>query len=142
LELGREIARIGKDLGRFVLAIGSTDLTHYGPNYGFVPEGIGRSAVDWVRRVNDRFFIEKALEMDGEGVLEHALRMTARAALGQLPRPLRLASLGSKARVLLDYYTSYDVMPDDSFVGYAGLLFGGVNDPAAYFFCLESVYRS
>jgi AmmeMemoRadiSam system protein B len=32
-------------------------------------------------------------------------------------------ALGSEKGALLDYYTSYDIMPDDSFVGYAGILY-------------------
>jgi AmmeMemoRadiSam system protein B len=32
-------------------------------------------------------------------------------------------ALGAKRGVLLDYYTSYEILPDDSFVGYAGILY-------------------
>jgi AmmeMemoRadiSam system protein B len=32
-------------------------------------------------------------------------------------------SLGAEKGILLDYYTSYDILPDDSFVGYAGILY-------------------
>jgi AmmeMemoRadiSam system protein B len=32
-------------------------------------------------------------------------------------------ALGSQKGVLLDYYTSYDIMQDDSFVGYAGIVY-------------------
>jgi len=31
--------------------------------------------------------------------------------------------LGAKQGVLIDYCTSYDIMPDSSFVGYAGIVY-------------------
>ena len=33
--------------------------------------------------------------------------------------------LGAREAVLHDYYTSYEVMPNDSFVGYAGIVLEG-----------------
>ena len=47
--LGKEIAEIAKKEGIAILAIGSTDLTHYGPNYGFLAKGIGPTSVKWVK---------------------------------------------------------------------------------------------
>ena len=32
---------------------------------------------------------------------------------------------GAHKAALMDYYTSYDVMPGDSFVGYAGIVLEG-----------------
>jgi AmmeMemoRadiSam system protein B len=32
---------------------------------------------------------------------------------------------GARKAALIDYYTSYDVMPNDSFVGYAGMVLEG-----------------
>ena len=32
---------------------------------------------------------------------------------------------GARKAALIDYYTSYDVMPGDSFVGYAGMVLEG-----------------
>lgn len=122
--LGREVARIAKKDGLSILAIGSTDLTHYGPNYGFMGKGFGPASVEWVKKENDRGFIERALEMDTEGLLRHALQNDSACSAGAaLAAIATCKALGAKKGRLLDYYTSYDLMPDDSFVGYAGILY-------------------
>ena len=48
--LGKEVAEIAKNEGISILAIGSTDLTHYGPNYGFLSKGVGPASVEWVKK--------------------------------------------------------------------------------------------
>jgi len=68
-ELGSALARAASTCGKKLSVIASTDLTHYGPSYGFMPHGVGESAVDWVRDENDRGFIAAALSMDTDRVL-------------------------------------------------------------------------
>ena len=63
---------MAKELKISILVFGSTDLTHYGPNYGFAPKGFGPEAVKWVKEVNDRKFIDQALKLDGPGMLKAA----------------------------------------------------------------------
>ncbi len=122
--LGREVADVAKKQGVSILAIGSTDLTHYGPNYGFQKKGVGGSSVEWVKKENDRGFIDRALKMDVEGLLRHALENDSACSAGAAVSAIATCkALGSDRGVLLDYYTSYDIMPDDSFVGYAGILY-------------------
>ena len=122
--LGKEIAEIAKKEGISILAVGSTDLTHYGPNYGFLKKGIGPASVEWVKKENDRGFIDQALKMDAEGLLKHALENDSACSAGAVLSAMATCkALGSDKGVLLDYYTSYDIMPDDSFVGYAGILY-------------------
>ncbi|HUL22414.1 MAG TPA: AmmeMemoRadiSam system protein B [Thermodesulfobacteriota bacterium] len=122
--LGKEVAEIAKREGISLLAIGSTDLTHYGPNYGFLRKGTGPASVEWVKKENDRGFIDHALKMDAEGLLNHALENDSACSAGAVVSAVATCkALGSEKGVLLDYYTSYDIMPDDSFVGYAGILY-------------------
>jgi AmmeMemoRadiSam system protein B len=122
--LGKEVAEVAKKEGISILAIGSTDLTHYGPNYGFLSKGVGRASVEWVKKENDKGFIDRALRMDAEGLLKHALENDSACSAGAAVSAVATCkALGSDKGVLLDYYTSYDIMPDDSFVGYAGILF-------------------
>lgn len=124
IRIGRTVARLAQDQGKSILAFGSTDLTHYGPNYGFSPKGRGPGAVEWVRQTNDRGFIDRALAMDGPGLLDHAARNLSACSAGAVAAAAAACqALGSGQGVLLDYYTSYDVMPGDSFVGYAGILY-------------------
>lgn len=122
--LGREIAGLAREEGISLLAIGSTDLTHYGPNYGFVSRGTGPSALKWVKNENDRGWIDLALKMDEEGLLKHALEHDSACSGGAAASAIASCKvLGAEKGTLVDYYTSYDVMPDDSFVGYAGIVY-------------------
>jgi len=123
-ELGKKVAEISKKEGISILAIGSTDLTHYGPNYGFAKKGVGPASVEWVKKENDRGFIDRALRLDAEGALKHALENDSACSAGAAVSAMATCqALGSEKGTLLDYYTSYDIMPDDSFVGYAGILY-------------------
>jgi AmmeMemoRadiSam system protein B len=123
--LGEEVAGLAKERGVSILAIGSTDLTHYGPNYGFLSKGIGRASVEWVKNENDKGFIDRALRMDAESVLKHALENDSACSAGAAASAIATCkTLGAEKGALIDYYTSYDIMPDDSFVGYAGILYG------------------
>ncbi len=122
--LGKEVAEVAKEIGLSILAIGSTDLTHYGPNYGFLTKGIGPASVEWVKNENDKGFIDRALKMDAAGLLKHALENDSACSAGAALSAMATSkALGAEKGILLDYYTSYDIMPDDSFVGYAGILY-------------------
>jgi hypothetical protein len=122
--LGEKVAEISQKEGISILAIGSTDLTHYGPNYGFLKKGIGPASVRWVKEENDKGFIDRALMMDIEGLLLHAQKNDSACSAGAAASAVATCkALGAEKGILLDYYTSYDIMPDESFVGYAGILY-------------------
>jgi AmmeMemoRadiSam system protein B len=122
--LGKEVADIAKKDGTSIVAVGSTDLTHYGPNYGFLSKGTGPASVEWVKNVNDKGFIDRALRMDAEGLLKHAIENDSACSAGAAVSAMATCkALGAEKGELLDYYTSYDIMPDSSFVGYAGILY-------------------
>jgi len=124
IELGREVAELAKGEGISVLAIGSTDLTHYGPNYGYVAKGLGPSSVEWVKKENDQGFIAEALRMNVEGLLRHAAENGSACSAGAAASAVTTCkTLGAKKGMLLEYYTSYDILPDESFVGYAGVVY-------------------
>ncbi|MGQ9645061.1 MAG: AmmeMemoRadiSam system protein B [Thermodesulfobacteriota bacterium] len=123
-ELGEAVAEIAQKEGISFVAVGSTDLTHYGPNYGFLKKGAGPRAVEWVKKENDRGFIDRALQMDIEGLLKHAEENSSACSAGAAASAMASCkAMGAKKGILLDYYTSYEVMPDESFVGYGGILY-------------------
>jgi MEMO1 family protein len=125
-ELGKAVAAVAQELHVSILAFGSTDLTHYGPNYGWAPKGYGPDAVRWVKEVNDKKFIDQALKLDGAGMLKAAAQdQSACSAGGAVAAAAAAQAAGAHKAVLVDYYTSYDVMPGDSFVGYAGMVLEG-----------------
>ena len=124
IELGRAIKRAAESLGRTVTVIGSTDLTHYGSNYGFAPAGRGEEALKWVKEVNDRGFIESLLSMNPEDALDHAARHQSACSAGGAVTALSFAlAMGVREGELIRYLTSYDIYPNESFVGYAGIIY-------------------
>jgi hypothetical protein len=126
VELGEAVVAVAQELKVSLLAFGSTDLTHYGPNYGWAPKGRGPEAVKWVKEVNDKRFIDAALKLDGPGMLKAAQEdQSACSAGGAVAAVAAAKKLGAQKAILNDYYTSYDVMPGDSFVGYAGIVLEG-----------------
>lgn len=110
-----------------VLVVGTTDLTHYGLNYGFAPAGFGPSAQAWME-ANDRRLIDRAQALDAPGVLEEAAAHHNACGPGALAATIAAAqAMGADEGGLVEYTTSHAARPDEEFtmaVGYAGLLFG------------------
>jgi AmmeMemoRadiSam system protein B len=113
-----------------VVCIGSTDLTHYGPRYGFTPMGIGSEALHWASAVNDRQFIDLALSLEPRRLLANALENGNACGPGAAAAVIAAAKqLGAKKGVLLAHTNSNEVMlremgtaSRDS-VGYAAIVF-------------------
>ena len=123
LEIGRAVVEISKRLGLRVKVIGSTDLTHYGANYGFVSKGTGKQAVDWVRKKNDRRVIDAMLALEPENVIAEARSSQNACCAGAAATAIETAKhLGADQADELAYATSYDKSPGDSFVGYVGIV--------------------
>jgi len=124
IDLGEALFVASATLGRSVACIGSTDLTHYGPNYGFSPKGRGREAEAWVRDSNDRRFIDALVDMDGSKALALAQSERSACSAGAAAAALAFARAGGASRgTLIEYATSLDLRRDDSFVGYAAIAF-------------------
>ena len=120
LEIGRAVVDIANRLDLRINVIGSTDLTHYGRNYGFVSKGTGPQALDWVRNQNDRRVINLMLEMDAEKVISEALASQNACCAGAAATAIETAKHRAES---IAYATSYDKNPGDSFVGYVGIVF-------------------
>jgi AmmeMemoRadiSam system protein B len=126
VRLGQAVVQTAEELKLSLLAFGSSDLTHYGPNYGWAPKGYGAAAVQWVKEVNDKVYVDRALEMNATGVLEAAAQDQSSCSAGATAAAIGAAkAMGAAQARLVDYYTSYDIRPDNSFVGYAGIIFEG-----------------
>ena len=124
IKIGWAAVEAAQEQGKTLAAFGSTDLTHYGPNYGFSPQGRGDRALKWVKEENDRGFIDLALAMDAAGMLDHAARHHSACSAGGAAAALAACqAMGAEKGLLADYYTSADIMPGESFVGYAGIVF-------------------
>ena len=124
LKIGQAVADIANELGLKIKVLGSTDLTHYGYNYGFVTKGTGLSAVDWVRNTNDRRVIDAMLDMTPDDVINEARASQNACCAGAASTAIACAnSLGATRAESIAYATSYDKSPGDSFVGYVGIVF-------------------
>ncbi len=123
-EIGKAVAEISKNSGLRTKVLGSTDLTHYGVNYGFMPEGSGPKSVEWVRNENDKKIIDAILSMDPYRVLDEAQDHQNACCSGAAATVIAAAKqLGAKQAEIIDYATSYDKNPGSSFVGYVGIVF-------------------
>jgi AmmeMemoRadiSam system protein B len=124
IEIAKAAADISKQLGIRIKVLGSTDLTHYGLNYGFEPKGSGKSAVEWVRENNDRRVIDAMLALDPQRVISEALSNQNACCAGAAASAIAAAKEfgASKAEEII-YASSYEKSPGDSFVGYVGIVF-------------------
>ncbi|MBW1696491.1 MAG: AmmeMemoRadiSam system protein B [Deltaproteobacteria bacterium] len=124
LRIGQSVVEIARRLGLTLKVLGSTDLTHYGYNYGFTPKGTGPEAVDWVKNQNDRRVIEALLAMDPERVIREAMANQNACCAGAAATAVAAGkALGATCGKIMAYATSYDKSPGDSFVGYVGIVF-------------------
>ncbi len=124
LDLARATATEAVQQGLTMKVIGSTDLTHYGYNYGFMPKGSGPSAVKWTRDENDRRVIDAIRSMVPADVLMEARTNHNACCAGAAAGAIAAAkTLGATHAETIAYATSYDKSPGDSFVGYVGILF-------------------
>lgn len=125
IALGRAIGERVRARGRDAVFVGSTDLTHYGPNYGWAPRGTGPAAVAWVRDDNDRGFLDALLADDLEAAVDHALSHQSACCPGAAVAAVEAARAyaGEVTPTLVEHYLSCDVRADASFVGYASVVF-------------------
>ncbi|MHC4987523.1 MAG: AmmeMemoRadiSam system protein B, partial [Planctomycetota bacterium] len=121
---------IHKHKDKKVVCIASTDLTHYGPRYGFCPEGTGQAALKWAREVNDMEFIDLALRMEADRLLEAALEKGNACGPAAVATVVAAAkAMGRICGILLGHTTSSDIMrqkfnqSSEESVGYAAIVF-------------------
>jgi AmmeMemoRadiSam system protein B len=135
---GENAIKLGESIGTIIsqkkdikiICIGSTDLTHYGPRYGFIPMGIGQKALQWAHNVNDMKFIELALGMESEELLANTAENGNACGPGAAVAAIAAAeALGVKTGILLGHTNSNEILiknrgqaSTDS-VGYASIIF-------------------
>jgi len=108
------------------VVIGTTDLTHYGPGYGFAPHGTGDEAMAWAK-ANDRPFLERLVRLqDRQLVAEAAAHRNACNAGAAAATVAAVRRLGGGGARLLDHVTSAEVAGGGggNSVGYAGVVMG------------------
>jgi hypothetical protein len=129
--LGTSVGEIIKREGqKKIVCIGSTDLTHYGPRYGFTPMGTGLEGMRWADTVNDQRFIDLALKLDAEQILTSAAENCNACGPGAAAAVVAAAKkLGKTEGLLLGHTNSNEIMlrkmGETSYdsVGYAAIVF-------------------
>jgi len=128
--LGEAVGDIISRDKKKIVCIGSTDLTHYGPRYGFTPMGVGADAFRWSSQVNDRRFIDLALKLEPQAMLQSAAENYNACGGGAAAAAVAAAKkLGRIEGLLLAHTNSNEIMrrqmgtsSTDS-VGYAAIVF-------------------
>ncbi len=109
-----------------VFLLGSSDLTHYGPRYGFAPRGTGPAALTWAKE-SDRRLLDDTIQMRSEEIVRRATRDRSACGAGAIAATVAAARLlGATHGVLLEHTSSHDVYPAGAptdFVGYAAVVF-------------------
>lgn len=119
--LAKTIVDVAGQLRKKICLIASSDFTHYGYAYGFMPfltkekEGLYKL---------DRGAIDKIIDFDAKSFIDYAQNTTICGA-GAITTAIETCkALGSRKAELLKYYTSGDVIKDySSAVGYAAIIF-------------------
>ncbi len=115
-----------------VLVVASSDLTHYGPNYGFMPAGPGEAGYRWAHGENDRRLLERVADLDAAGAVADALEHHSACGGGAIAAVLAAARrLGAEAGHLLDHTDSVRELSRGGYyidrtnsVGYAAVVLG------------------
>jgi AmmeMemoRadiSam system protein B len=102
--------------------VASTDLTHYGPNYGFEPKGSGPEALRWASEENDQDFIRAVEAGEGEAIISVAARQRNACSAGAVAAINELARARGQSFNVIGHSTSATAQLGDTrnFVGYLG----------------------
>jgi len=109
-EIGRACAKEAAQFGRRVVFVGSTDLTHYGPAFGFEPQGRGEPGIRWAKEVNDRRLVELISALDAESVVQEAAENHSACGAGAVAATISaVQELGADHYTELQHATSADL---------------------------------
>jgi AmmeMemoRadiSam system protein B len=121
-KLGRAIADISKLLGKKIIIIASSDFTHYGISYGYMPfkdnvkenlEKLDKRAIKWLEKLDEDSFLMEIEEK----------QMTVCGAKAIAAMIVACKELGADKVRVLEYYSSGDITKDwGSAVGYASII--------------------
>ncbi len=125
-ELGRAVARVIARWNSPAVFVGSTDLTHYGMDYGLTARGPLETGLPWMR-ANDARIIRLAEKLLAEEIIPEAEEHDNACGAGAMAAATATAAaLGAARGRVLEYTTSADVTEDyrgNHAVGYVGIVF-------------------
>ena len=130
-EIGQAVGRTLSAEQASAVCIASTDLTHYGPGYGFAPQGLGQKGIAWAKEVNDKSIIDLICRLEAEKIVSQAQAQRSACGAGAVAAVVAAAkeTAATKA-VVLSHVCSAEVaeqlwgQQSSESVGYAGIVFG------------------
>ncbi len=134
--VGAAAAEHAKTLGRKVVFVGSTDLTHYGPRYRFTPMGSGSKALRWAKEVNDRRLLDLVETLKSDQIVPEAIEHHNACGSGAIAAAMEASkTMGADQAHILRHTTSNEVArhrfgESADAVGYAGVVFVKTGSPA------------
>ncbi len=118
--VGVAAVRAARRVGRRPVAVGSSDLTHYGERYDFSTLGTGAAAHRWSKEENDREILDRVLAFDPEGIEASARWRRNACGPGAMAAVTAAArEMGATGARLLRHTTSAEVA-GDSILGVGG----------------------
>lgn len=116
--------------GENIAVIGSSDLTHYGNDYGFTPVGEGKNGCEWAKNVNDTSIIRCIEQMDTKKVIENAKKQFSACGPGAIAATISVCQkMGANSATTLSHTHSSEIIKQkfneesQNSVGYAGIIF-------------------
>lgn len=126
VKFGENVAAIVKNEQKNIVVVASTDLTHYGAQYGFAPVGMGEKAHRWAKN-NDRELLTLVENLAAEKIVPMVEQQHNACGAGALAAVTAYArAMKSPRGELLTHLTSAEIMPEQKpelFVGYASMIF-------------------
>lgn len=128
--VARTVQRMQSGSPPSAVYLASSDLTHYGPAYGFAPSGVGERAMQWAR-ANDRSLIDRILELRAETIVPEVREKLNACGAGAIAAMLAACKeAGAVEACLLRHANSFETLaavtpqkPDNA-VGYASIVIG------------------
>jgi len=123
LKTGRAVSDLIKSSGKKVCVLASSDFTHYGQSYGFIP--FDKDVKESLKKL-DMGAVEYIIKLDSKGFVDYVKRTQA-TICGTNAIALQIEivkNMGAGKGRLLKYYTSADIMGDYmSSVSYVSLVY-------------------
>ena len=129
-QIGRRAAEQVRAAGVGAVFLASSDLTHYGPSYGFTPAGVGLAALEWARD-NDRRLLDLVTAMAVDRIVPEVRSRGNACGGGAIAAMLSACrELGASRAEVLRHANSFETLrniaqqrPVDA-VGYAAVVVG------------------
>jgi hypothetical protein len=130
VEFGQRVARCVAGAGLSAVYLASSDLTHYGPDYGFTPAGVGEQGLTWAMD-NDRRLLDIVSEMRFQDIVPQVEQHANACGAGAIAAMMSAcAAGGAKRAIVLRHQNSRQTLakvapqPPTNAVGYAGVWIG------------------